>query len=217
MKNTAAVLLALVLGFAAGWFLAHKLAGPDPAYWIERGEHEAAIEAQDEALAAGLALVAEMDALIAERDGALAAREARIRELGGEAARNALEREEMAREAAALRADAQAAIDASPAVRALVENFELRLAAAERQIFTLSATIEEERAGTADWILKYDAAVTQRDEWRRQYEQERALRLSGDSLRLGLEKKLYRGDAWKWIALAEPVVFGLIVLFGGKG
>jgi hypothetical protein len=77
----------------------------------------------------------------------------------------------------------------------LVDNFELRLAASDRQIFTLTATIEEERAAKADWIAKYDAAILQRDAWQGEYNDEHALRLTCDSLRLDLERQ-FRGKVW---------------------
>jgi hypothetical protein len=217
MKKAVPVIVALAIGILIGMFLATKIFGPDRAYWIERTKYDADVAAQERKTNAALAVVAEKDALIVGKDEDLAARETRIDELEEKAVGAALERDALAKETAVLKADAAAAIAANPVVRALVDNYELRLAASDRQIFTLTATLEEERAAKGDWIAKYDAAVVQRDEYKALFENEHQLRLDGDALRLGLEKKLYGGKFWKWVALGEPVAFGLVLIFGGKG
>jgi len=58
------------------------------------------------------------------------------------------------------------------------------------------------------------AALEQRDSWHADYLEEHSLRLKSDELRLGLEKKLYGGKFWQWVAIGEPVVFGLVMIFG---
>lgn len=209
-----AALIALALGAALGSFVTLKSCGPDKGYWIERSKYDADVKAGDANLAAALEVIAGKDKLIAEKDAGLAVREARIDELEYRAAGNAAELDALAKETAVLKADIAAVIAANPAVRALVENYDLRCAAYDRQVFSLCAIIDEERAAKGDWMAKFNAAVVQRDIWHRQYDDEYALRLTSDALRVGLEKKLYGGKFWKYVALGEPVIFGIVSLFG---
>jgi len=207
-------LLVAIIGFALGAGIVLKSCGPNKAYWIERAKYDADVKTQEQKVGAALAIIAEKNRTIAERDKTLEGRETRIDDLESQAGSNSVRIGALTREMAVLKANAQAVIDANPAVRALVENFELRCVGYEKQILTLVSIIDEERMAKGDWIAKYNAKDVQFKEAWAAYEREHALRLWSDSLRLGLEKKLYGGKFWKVIALVEPPVFaGLSLIF----
>ena len=212
MKKIIPCLICLLVGGAAGSFITLKSCGPDKAYWVERAKYYSDVKVQEQKVEDALAIIADKDLIIAEKDKDLAARETKIDDLEYTAGTNAVRIGALTRETAVLKADAQAVIDANPAVRALVENFELRCVAYEKQIFTLTGIINEERAAKGDWIAKYNAKDVQFKEAWAAYEREHTLRLWSDSLRLGLEKKLYGGKFWKVVALAEPPLFGILSL-----
>jgi len=209
-------LLVAIIGFALGAAVAAgivlKSCGPDKAYWVERAKYDADVKTQEQKTDMALAIIAEKNRTIAERDKTLKVRETRIDDLESQAGSNSVRIGALTREMAVLKANAQAVIDANPAVRALVENFELRCVGYEKQIFTLTSIIDEERMAKGDWIAKYNAKDVQFKEAWAAYERERALRLTSDALRVGLEKKLYGGKFWKWVAIAEPPLFGILSL-----
>jgi hypothetical protein len=203
---------ALALGLLA--LIDRSCGGPDAKYWVKRAVYDKDVAARIAKTTEVLAMIKEAGQVIIDKDNDLAARESKIDELEAQTADYFTELDALAKETAALKANAAMVIAANPAVRALVDNFELRLAASDRQIFTLTATIEEERAAKADWIAKYDAAILQRDAWQGEYNDEHALRLTCDSLRLDLEKHAQGGKFWRTVAIIEPIVFGAIAIFG---
>ena len=211
-KTLTVAIITFALGMGLGAGIVLKSCGPDKAYWVKRDAYDAEVRARDEALAVGLAVIADKDKVIAEKDKDLAVRETRIDDLEYQAASNAVKIDALAKETAVLKANVQAVIDANPAVRALVENFELRCVGYEKQIFTLVGIIDEERMAKGDWIAKYNAKDVQFKEAWAAYEREHGLRLTSDALRLGLERKLYGGKFWKWVAIAEPPVFVILSL-----
>jgi len=211
-KILVVAIIAFVLGAAAGAGIVLKSCGPDEAYWVERAKYDADVKTQEQKVGAALAIIADKDKVIAVKDKDLVARETRIDDLESQAGSNSVRIGALTRETAVLKANAQAAIDANPAVRALVENFELRCAGYEKQIFTLVGIIDEERAAKGDWIAKYNAKDVQYKEAWGAYEREHGLRLTSDALRVGLERKLYGGKFWKIVALVEPPVFAALSL-----
>jgi len=196
----------------ACFFLIRSCSGPDKKYWIQRAAYDADVKTQEQKVGAALAIIADKDKVIAVKDKDLVARETRIDDLESQAGSNSVRIGALTRETAVLKANAQAVIDANPAVRALVENFELRCAGYEKQIFTLVSIIDEERAARGDWIAKYNAKDVQFKEAWAAYEREHALRLTSDALRIGIEKKLYGGEFWKIVALVEPPLFATLSL-----
>ena len=211
-KTPVVAIIAFALGAALGAGIVLKSCGPDKAYWVERAKYDADVADATQKLGDALVIIAEKDLVIAKKDKDLVVRETRIDDLEAAAGRNAVKITALANETARLKADAQAVIDANPAVRALVDNFELRCVTYEKQIFTLTETVKEERGAKEDWIVKFDAKDIQYQEAWAYGQREHGLRLTSDSLRLGLEKKLYRGKFWKVVALMEPPVFGILSL-----
>ena len=211
-KTPVVAIIAFALGAALGAGIVLKSCGPDKAYWVERAKYDADVADATQKLGDALVIIAEKDLVIAKKDKDLVVRETRIDDLEAAAGRNAVKITALANETARLKADAQAVIDANPAVRALVDNFELRCVTYEKQIFTLSETVKEERGAKEDWIVKYDAKDVQYKEAWAAYGREHGLRLTSDALRLGLEHKVYSGKFWKVVALMEPPVFGILSL-----
>ena len=212
MKKLLVPILCLLVGAAAGSIITLKFCGPGKAYWIERSKYDADVLTANQKFEDALVIIAEKSLVIAEKNKVLAVRETRIDDLEVAAGRNAVKITALANETARLKTDAQVVIDANPAVRALVDNFELRCVTYEKQIFTLSETVKEERGAKEDWIVKYDAKDVQYEEAWAAYGREHGLRLTSDALRLDLEKKLYGGKFWKVVALVEPPVFGILSL-----
>jgi len=214
VKKLLVPILCLLVGAAAGSIITLKSCGPGKAYWIERSKYDADVLTANQKFEDALVIIAEKSLVIAEKNKVLAVRETRIDDLEVAAGRNAVKITALANETARLKTDAQVVIDANPAVRALVDNFELRCVTYEKQIFTLSETVKEERGAKEDWIVKYDAKDVQYEEAWAAYGREHGLRLTSDALRLDLEKKLYGGKFWKWVAISEPAVFAAITIFG---
>ncbi len=210
MKKALPVLIAFALGLGLGALALKscKNPAPDPAYWVDRGLYDAAVADVGAQRDQAIAMIQEAAVIINEKDEGLAARETRIDELEQTSAGIALERDALATETAVLKTEAAAVIEANPAVRALVENYDLRLSAADRQVFSLSALVEEERAAKLDWVAKYEAADTQyRESWAA-YEREHTLRLMGDDLRASLEKQS-GGKFWKAVGKGSALYFGI--------
>lgn len=211
MKKAWPFVLAFALGLGVGGATVikfRKAPAPDPQYWVDRGLYDAAVADVGTRLDQAIAMIQEAAVIITEKDEDLAARETRIDELEQTSAGIALERDALETEAAVLKTEAAAVIEANPAIRALVANYDLRLSAADRQVFSLSALVEEERAAKLDWAAKYEAADAQyRESWAA-YEREHALRLMGDDLRLSLEKQS-GGKFWKAVGKGSALYFGI--------
>lgn len=231
------MLIAFVLGAAAGAGVVFKACGPDPGYWIKRTVYDRDVQDRQDQLNNALGLLAEKEIERLEEQAATAAANERILELERQASAGA--RAIAARDAQLeiLRADAEAAIAANPAIRALVDAYELGRREDKAQIFTLSQTIAElglpiengtdPVTGKKLWLYPpgtttgglYAEILTTREEreiWKTQYGEEHTLRLDGDTLRIGLEHSVYSGKFWKAVgkgATIAGVVWGGIELY----
>lgn len=182
----------VALGILAALVLFGALCGPGitDKYWVSRGEYDRAVkDAADQAEKDNALLVAQKET-IARQDADIQARTARIQELTGHQAVFEGQLSDLTAQNVQLRANAQAAIDANPALQALVANFDLQIANLKDQVFTLKAQIAEDDAIIADWKAKYDAAVIEVGVWQARAEREAALRATCDSLRISLEGQL---------------------------
>jgi type II secretory pathway component GspD/PulD (secretin) len=111
-----------------------------------------------------------------------------------------------------LKADAAAVIAANPAVRLLIENYDLRCENYEKQIFTLAqAGAEKDKVIDAQGVeivqLKYNY-----NDMKKAWEDEHAARLVSDNLRVGLERQVSNGKIWKWVAIGTNVIWGAIAV-----
>lgn len=187
--------------------------GPDRAYWVERAEYDQAVEAaakKDAQAAADLAEVKETAArIIAAKDRELAEiLESSLKPAPDEAAKDAriaeLEAKVAEHEAQGDLAEALAASKAENS--AWAEKFSL---AERRHQDSLSALNNA-------WQVKFDAQVesssAEISDLKDKLDREHGLRLTSDALRIGLEKRLYGGKLWKYVAIGEPIVFGLIAI-----
>ena len=234
MKKLLVPVLCLILGAAAGSIITLKACGPDKAYWIERAVYDRDVKDRQDRLDNALGLLAEKEIERQEEQAATAAANERVLELERQASAAAQDRAERDLDIETLKTDAAAAIAANPAIRRLVDAFELGRAEDRAEIFTLKKQIAElglpipngtdPVTGKKLWLYPpgtttgglYAEILTTREEreiWKKQYGEEHDLRLDGDALRLGLEKKLYGGKLWKYIALGETTIFGAIYIF----
>jgi len=208
-KNLVPWVLAGFLALGCLALLDRSCAGPDPAYWVERAKYDAENKAAAELHAADLAVIAADKETIAKKDAEISAimtnaskptpaEQAKDRTIAELQAK--VERLEASGDLAGALATAKTEISA------WAEKFSL---AERRHQDSLSALNNA-------WQVKFDAQVDISVHWEAAYNREHGLRLTCDSLRLGLEKKLYGGKFWKWLALGEPVVFGIISVLGGK-
>jgi len=196
-------ILVAILAFSTAYFARQAHKKPDPVTYVTIEKYNADVKARDQKLEASLVIIKQKDQVIAQKDKDLAAREARIGDLNKAAAASVLERDALAKETAVLKSNAAEAIAANPAVRALVDNYEFRIAAYDRQVFTLTRTIEEERAAKADLISKYDAKDAQYKEAMTMYTNEHGLRLSSEAL----VKKLTPKKWETWVKWGERAFF----------
>jgi hypothetical protein len=205
--------IALVLVCLA--LLDRACSGPDPEYWIARDRYLADVAAWDKQHEADLEALAASDALLAAKDEEIAAANSRASAAEARAAQQAQDGRAMAVENARLKRDAQAAIDANPAVRALVDNFELRCANYEDQIFTLNQRNAEHLAIIDAQGVQIVQLAFQRDTWKKSYDEEHSLRLAGDSIRETLEHQWEKSKFWIFVGkYGPPVAFGLGLFLG---
>jgi len=233
-KKLLPLIIVFALGMAIGAGIVLKSCGPDKAYWIERAVYDRDVKARDDSYAAAMGLVAEKDIVISESAAALSKSAEKVTDLERMIMAGSQAVASQDREIERLKTDASAVIAANPAIKALVNAYEVQIANYKSQVFSLAQQVQElgvpQEAGTDPqtgekiWIYPEGtitfqlhrqllATAAQRDAWHAQYEEEHGLRLSCDSLRLGLEKKLYGGKLWKYIALGETTIFGAIAFF----
>lgn len=210
--------LAVVLLFAAGFFTGHivtKTAGPDEDYWVKRADYDAAVAERDLKLEAALEDVAAKDQVIVSTQQEAQAAKAEQERLEGVLQAQRLEDRQLEAENERLRTEVQPLIDANPKLRELIRSFDLRLFNKDAQIKTLTQERDQARIESAANYTSYVAAAGQAATWKKQYDDEHALRLSGDALRLGLEDKYKTSRFWaslgKW---GPPAAFGLGLILG---
>jgi hypothetical protein len=232
-KLLPAVLIAFAIGAAIGSFITLKSCGPDKGYWVERAVYDRDAKDRQDRLDNALGLLAEKEIERLEQQAATSAANERILDLELQASAAAQGRAERDLEIKELKTDAAAAIAANPAIRRLVEAFELGRSEDHAEIFTLKKQIAElgipiengtdPATGKKRWLYPpgtttgglYAEILTTREEreiWKKQYGEEHGLRLTSDSLRVGLERKLYGGKFWKIVALVEPPIFASLSL-----
>jgi hypothetical protein len=187
----------------------------DEDYWVPRKKYDADSKDWAQKVSAALGVIAGKDNIIVEKDASIALRDFEISKLKVDLAGQAHEGDDLAAENAKLKADAQAVIDANPAIRKLIENYDLRCANYENQIFTLKKVVDEHVKAREDLGVQVVTLKYQRDTFKKMWEQEASLRAVSDSLRLNLESK-YKASRF-WTALGKwgpPVSFVVGVVVG---
>ena len=205
----------LALGCLA--LLDRSCAGPDPAYWVERAKYDQAVK---NAAAKDAQAAAELVAAKAIAAEIIAAKDREIKEIIAASSKPSTAEQAKDRKISELQAKVESLEAQGDLAGALAASKAENSAWAEK--FSLAERRHQDSLSALNnaWQVKFDAQVeTSNIEigyWKDKYDREHGLRLTSDSLRLGLEKKLYGGKFWKWLALGEPVVFGIISVLGGK-
>lgn len=212
MKTKTVLLIAIVsllVGIFVGGFFGRSK-GPDPDYWISRDEYNQTVKDMEAGLQESLRLIAERDKTIRLQDEFVALGQRKIIELEETQKADKAAGVKLKDENARLKADAQAAIDANPAVRALVANYDLRCENYEKQVFTLTQSGAEKDKVIEAKDIQIVALAYQRDTWKKEWDKEHKARLLSDNLRLDLEKDYKTSKFWetlgKW---GPPIAFGL--------
>lgn len=207
---------------------------PDPKYWMKVAVHEEAMKAAAVAHQQSLAEINALKTDNALKDIDIIDKAKQIWALGSHASTVANENAGLAAENKRLREDAAAAIAASPALQALIANFDLQIKGKDEQIFDLTMQLAlvgiplqtgvdakgqpiiEYQPGTITWDMnqKYLNQVGISEKWERDYNTSQGLLATEHSLRLTSEKK---GKTMTLVAQAEVVVLtGVGAYFGGK-
>jgi len=235
VKRSLPILAALVVGILAGFLLSPKSCGLGSKYWMRVAVHEQAMKDAAAAHAGSLAEIRDLEADNAAKEEDLRVKIAEIKTIKGQSAAAAGELSMLAAERDRLKRDAQAAIDANPALQALIANFELSETKHREYEHSLELRLakvgepyeigEVDEAGRP--IVRYPVGtvtgdlwqliVNERkrgDLWEADYNRSQGLLKTEKSLRLDAEKKAGAGKFWKAVAVIEPVVFGAITIFG---
>jgi hypothetical protein len=217
MKTKTVLLIGVasfLVGLAAGGFLG-KSKGPDPQYWVSREDYDQAAKDMEEGLQNAFAIIDERDKTIRLQNEFVALGQRKIIELESLQAVLVADGNKAKAETALLKRDASAAIAASPAVKALVDNFELRCENYENQVLNLSLSGKEKDGVIEAQAIQIVALAYQRDTWKKAWEDEHALRVVGDNLRLDLEHQYRASKFWagvgKW---GPPIAFALGLVIG---
>jgi len=208
--------------------------GPNTKYWMKVAAHEQSMKAAEALHQANLAKIVVLKADNALKDKDILDKSGEIQTLKSHTNVVAGEVAGLEGENKRLREDAQAAIDANPALQALVANFDLQLTKHKEKEFSLEqrlATVGEpiqtgvdakgqpvytypEHTITWDLNVKFENQVQVSDKWEADYNTSQRLLATERSLRLTSEKKWKRTSL---VAKAEAaVITGGVSYIGGK-
>jgi len=216
MKKYLPYALAALAVFALGFILGsgRSCAGLGQKYWVSRAVYDRDAAAAAEQHTADLEQVQALKAADEKKTVALAEAQKRVDTLTGHSTAVEGQIGNLEAENKKLRENAQAAIDANPALKALVANFDLQIAGYKDVVFTLKQTIAEKDKQIDLWKGKYDDMATQCKTWEAYGNREYGLRMTSDSLRIKAEHAASRSGI---VAKIEGVVIlGVGGYFGGK-
>jgi N-methylhydantoinase B/oxoprolinase/acetone carboxylase alpha subunit len=199
------IAVALVIGCLA--LLDRSCGGPDAAYWIARADYDQAVADMEDGLQQAFAIIAEKDKVIAAKGLEIAAILANAPVPSPEEKAKDTYISDLEEQIAAFESigdTANALMSAKEEITAWAEKFNL---AERRHQDSLSALNNA-------WRVKFDAQVSISETWKKAFEDEHALRLTCDSLRLDLEGQAGRGKFWKPVAITEAVVIAALAIFG---
>lgn len=141
MKKLLPDLLIAALALAVVVLILKPKPGPDPAYYISLAKHKAELAAAEDAKAPMEAEIRKLAAENMQLAGKTAEDAHQIQVLMFQAQASGQAAAESAATIARLKEDAKAAIEASPAVKALVDQYDFALAEKTKEILSLRATI----------------------------------------------------------------------------
>lgn len=227
-------IFAFAIGAAAGTIIVLKSCGPDTKYWMRAAVHDEQVRQMKAAHERTLERNAVLEADNRAKDEDIRGQAAELKRLKGTTVAADAEIGNLEAQNKRLRQDAQAAIDANPALQALIANFDLQIKAhVEKEdslLVRLTIVGEPYDTGEKDAdgrpVIGYpDGTVTANlhaqalsykataDGWETDYNVLQSSFEDEHGLRLHLERKLYGGKFWKAVALIEPPLFGALKLF----
>lgn len=205
--------VAFLLGVAAGGFLAFKLFGPSPKYWVKREAYDLKVQELQKATNAALAVIAEKDQVIEQGSKDILEARRRQFELEQEAVVDEAQIGELEAENKRLKEAVPAEIMSHPAVVAMVANYEARIRAERERGFNLAGQLAEEKKISSAWEMKFWAKDAQYREAMKGWALERETRKAAEGLFHDLELSLNISKFWKWAGWGTAAVVGGIHLY----
>ena len=205
----------LVLGLAlfSLYLLDVRRQGPDPAYWVSRDAYDAKVKEHGRWLEEAAKAMEERDQEVNDLQATVDRAAVLVAELELERDKKAADGRALADENRRLKAEAAAVIATNPAIRDLINNYDLRIANYEDQVFTLTRTIGEKDKqidALADQVV---VLAYQKDLALKMFDEERSLREVSDSLRFDLERKFKRSRFWKGVAVVTNLTWAGLTIF----
>lgn len=188
--------------------------GPDPAYWVSRAEYDQQAKDMEAGLEESFRILAERDKVIKLQDEFVALGQRKIME---QQVTIDAQRRKDAAQTAELRelrtAEVEELMERYPALKAYDLAKDALLETRAGLVFSLTQQgVEKDKVIEAQAIeivqLKYNY-----NDMRKNWEDEHALRLVGDKLRLDLEHKYKASGFWKGVAIVTNIVWGGIAVF----
>lgn len=204
----------VVLALALGFFVYRSFRAPDPAYWIARGIYDRDVAAADAQHVKDVEEIGQWRKDDLAKAAEIDIGKEKIKVLMGYSAAVEGEIQTLGEQNKALRENAAAAIEANPALKALVANFDLQIIKYRDVNETLKATLDIQDHQINLWQGRYGDMESQCKTWEAAYNREHGLRLTSDSLRIKAEKT---GNSNSVIAKVEgAVILGAAAFLGGK-
>ena len=205
--------VAFLLGIAAGGFLAFKLFGPSPKYWVKRAVYDQKVAELQKVTDAAMAVIGEKDQVIEQASKDLLEARRRQFELEQIAVVGEGRITELEAENERLKKAVPAEIMSHPAVVAMVANYEARLRAERDKGFNLAGQLAEEKKISSGWETKFWARDFQYREAMKGWALERETRKAAEGLFHDLERSLNISKFWKWAGWGTAAVIGGIHLY----
>jgi hypothetical protein len=204
MKSIGKIALAVAAVILFGYLLDHYYCGPNAKYLALKAEYDEArkVAAADHEIQQGI--IAEAEKNIAALNESIVTANATITAKDGQitALRTAL---------AGLQ---EAEPPTTPEIEAMPIVINLRAQVSHlTEMFNLSQGIVAEQVKVIGaWEKKYDAQVTISDAWKREYENERRLRLMADELNRSLEHQAKSGQLFAKLSTAGLAAAGVFII-----
>jgi len=216
MKNKLLILaVAVILGFIAGFYLAHRLSRPDPAEWIRRAEYLAAIKERERQ-------EMEFKEKMAAVTAALERKTLELREIAEKekAAQAQLKEREAGMAQATLnlakaKAEAAEIIKENAQVKALVQAYEQRLELEKGRGAELAKLLDLERQRSQTLVGQLTIKDRQIELLTAELDRERNLREMAQKLILSQHRRAAAEKFWAGVgklAGAGAIIYGAIKL-----
>lgn len=219
-KKLICFLIILVLILITATIYMIKKMGPDPEYWIRKADYDQAVKIRDQKIEASLVVIGQKDEIIAQAEKDLSSADQEIEELKSARTGLTLYGESLSKENEKLKSDVRAVIESNPKIKALIDNYDLRLSNDQAKIANRDQIIVKAFDEIAFQKSIIKAQEVQIQEWKGNFEMEQSLRFQSDALRIGLEDQVQSGKIWKKVgkvALVTAIVLGGIEIIQATG